>query len=127
VNVEVTPALVWKNRARLDTIERDAGVTLEWKAARRKDAMLILAVNSDRASGDSAACLCMALADAGHFRIPPVSLGNLPATRGQEDLAASYLLLVELPLTPPARIEARGLDEAFAAFVSASARLVEYR
>jgi len=125
--VEVTPAVVWKNRDRMDAIDRDAGATLEWKAARAGDAMLILAVNADRASGDSAVCLCMAHAGDGHFSIPPITLGNLPATREEDDLSASYLLLLEMPVNPPARIEARGLDTAFAAFVSASARLVKYR
>jgi uncharacterized protein (TIGR03437 family) len=127
VKVEVTPAVVWKNRGRMDAIDRDAGATLEWKAARANDAMLILAVNADRNSGDSAVCLCMAQAGDGHFGIPPIALGNLPPTREEDDLSASYLLLMEMPVNPPARIEARGLDSAFAAFVSASARLVRYR
>jgi uncharacterized protein (TIGR03437 family) len=127
VKVDVTPAVVWKNRARMDTIERDAGATLEWKAARANDAMLILAVNADRTSGDSAVCLCMAPAGDGHFRIPPFALGNLPPTLEDDDLSASYLVLMEMPVNPPARIQARGLDTAFAAFVSASARLVKYR
>jgi len=125
--VEVTPAVVWKNRDRTDAIDRDAGATLEWKAARDGDAMLILAVNADRPSGDSAVCLCMAHAGDGRFRIPPIALGNLPATREEDDLSASYLLLLEMPVNPPARIAAQGLDTAFAAFVSASARLVKYR
>jgi hypothetical protein len=127
VKIEVTPAAVWKNRGRMDAIDRDAGATLEWKAARAGDAMLILAANADRSAGDSAVCLCIAQAGDGHFHIPPIALGNLPPTQEEDDLSASYLLLVEMPMTPPARIEARGLDSAFAAFVSASARLVKYR
>jgi len=125
--LEVTPALVWKNRDRTDAVDRDAGVGLEWKAARANDAVLILAVNADRTSGDSAVCLCMAHAGDGQFRIPPMALGNLPATREEDDLSASFLGLLELPANSPARIEARGLDAAFAAYLSASARLVKYR
>jgi hypothetical protein len=78
VTVDVTPTLLWKNRARTETIERDAGVTLEWKAARASDAMLILAENANRSTGDSAACLCLAAARDGGFQIPPVALGNVP-------------------------------------------------
>lgn len=127
VKLDVPPAVVWKNRNRIDEIERDAGVTLEWKAARGDDAILILAVNADRYSGDSAVCLCMARARDGGFRVPPIALGNLPPTLEDDDLSASYLVLAEIPLDPPVRIEARGLDAAFAAFVSASGRLVSYK
>ena len=127
VKLDVPPAVVWKNRNRIDEIERDAGVMLEWKAARGDDAILILAVNADRYSGDSAVCLCMARARDGAFRIPPIALGNLPPTLEDDDLSASYLVMAEIPLDPPARIEARGLDAAFAAFVSASGRLVKYK
>ena len=127
VKLDVPPQVVWKNRDRIGEIERDAGVTLEWKAARGNDAILILAVNADRYSGDSAVCLCMAPARDGHFRIPPIALGNLPATLDEDDLTASYLVMMEIPLDPPVRIEARGLDAAFAAFVSASGRLVKYK
>jgi hypothetical protein len=44
-----------------------------------------------------------------------------------QDLSASYMVVAEIPLDPPARIEARGLDAAFAAFVSASGRHVKYQ
>jgi hypothetical protein len=125
--VDVTDALVWKNRDRTEIIDRDFGVTVEWKAARQTDAILILAENADRTSGDSAACLCMAPARAGRFHVPPLALGNLPRTLRLDDLEASYLLLMELPATPPAHIQANGLDQAFAAFVSVSARPVSYR
>jgi uncharacterized protein (TIGR03437 family) len=127
VALDVPPAMVWKNRDRTAEIERDAGVTLEWKAARASDAILILAVNADRFSGDSAVCLCMARARDGHYRIPPIALGNLPPTLEDDDLSASYLVLAEIPLDPPVRIQDRGLDAAFAAFVSASGRLVKYK
>jgi hypothetical protein len=127
VKLDVPTAVVWKNRNRIDEIERDAGVMLEWKAAHGDDAILILAVNADRYSGDSAVCLCMARAGDGRFRIPPIALGNLPPTLEDDDLSASYLVMAEIPLDPPARIEARGLDAAFAAFVSASGRLVKYK
>jgi len=125
--VEVISPVIWKNRDRIDVVDRDAGVSVEWKAARASDAILILAVNASRASGDSAVCLCMAHAADGRFRVPPLALANLPATPDADDLEASYLLLLELPVTPPARIVARGLDTAFAAFISVSARTVQYR
>jgi uncharacterized protein (TIGR03437 family) len=127
LKLDVPRPIEWKNRTRIAEVVRDAGVTVEWKAANSDNAVLILAANADRYSGDSAMCLCMAPARDGQFRIPPIALGNLPPTLEEDDLSASYLLLTEIPVHPPARIEARGLDAAFAAFVSASARLVKYK
>jgi hypothetical protein len=127
VKLDVPSALVWTNRGKIDRIDRNAGATVEWKAARNQDAMLIVAANADRYSGDSAVCLCLAPARDGHFRIPPLALGNLPPTAEDDDLSASYLLLLEVPMEPAARIQASGLDTGFAAFLSASARLVRYQ
>jgi hypothetical protein len=88
--------------------------------------VLIVAASSDHNSGDSAFCVCMAYAKDRRFTIPPISLANLPPT-ADDDPDPSFLLLSELPLEPPVRIEARGLDAAFATFVSANARLVRFR
>ena len=124
--VEARRAIGWRNRGRLAEVRRSAGVTVEWKEASRKDAVLIVAASSDHNSGDSAFCVCLAYAKDRRFTIPPISLGNLPPT-ADDDPDPSFLLLSELPLEPPVRIEARGLDAAFAAFVSANARLVKFR
>ena len=107
-------SIEWNDRARIAGVPRSTGVTLHWKAANSDDAVLILAANADRYSGNSAVCLCMAPARDGQFRIPPIALGNLPATLEEDDLSASYLLLMEIPVHPPTRIEASGLDAAFA-------------
>jgi hypothetical protein len=125
--LDVTGPLVWRNLEAIDEIDRARGVTVEWKAARRDDAVLIAAANSDRASGDSAMCLCLAPAADGRFTIPPYALANIPKTIGEGDLAPSFLLLVEMPVKAPARIQAHGIDSAFAAFVSVSARLARFR
>ncbi len=127
VKLQVPRGIEWTNRTQIADVLRDSGVTVEWKAPRGDDAVLILAANADRYSGDSAMCLCMAPARDGRFTVPPLALGNLPPTLEEDDLTASYLLLMEIPVHPPARIEARGLDAAFAAFVSASGRLVKYK
>jgi uncharacterized protein (TIGR03437 family) len=127
LKLDVARSIEWNDRARISEVPRSTGVTLHWKAASGDDAVLVLAANADRYSGDSAMCLCMAPARDGQFRIPPIALGNLPPTLEEDDLAASYLLLMEIPVHPPVRIEASGLDAAFAAFVSASGRLVRYK
>jgi hypothetical protein len=101
-------------------------VTVEWTEARRKDAVLIAAASSDHVTGDSALCVCLAYAKDRRFTIPPVSLGNLPPA-GDDTPVPGFLLLSELPLEPPVRIQAQGLDAAFATFLSADARVVRFR
>src|ERR1039457_2548222 len=72
--LDVPRSIEWNDRARIAGVPRSTGVTLHWKAANSADAVLILAANADRYSGDSAVCLCMAPARDGQFRIPPVEL-----------------------------------------------------
>ncbi|MGD0869133.1 MAG: hypothetical protein ABSB88_06260 [Bryobacteraceae bacterium] len=124
--VEAQRLIQWKNRDRLAEVRRSAGVTVEWTEARRKDAVLIAAASSDHVTGDSALCVCLAYAKDRRFTIPPVSLGNLPPA-GDDTPVPGFLLLSELPLEPPVRIQAQGLDAAFATFLSADARVVRFR
>jgi len=124
--VEAQRLIQWKNRSRLAEVRRSAGVTVEWKEARRSDAVLIAAASADHVTGDSALCVCLAYAKDRRFTIPPISLGNLPPT-GDDDPEPGFLLLSELPLLPPVRIQARGLDAAFATFLSANARVARFR
>lgn len=124
--IEAQRAIDWKNRGRLARVQRAAGVTLEWKEARRDDAVLIVAAGSDRITGDSSVCVCLAYARDRRFTIPAISLANLPPT-GNDDLEPSLLLISELPLSPPVSINAKGLDAAFATFLSVNARMVQFR
>jgi len=126
VPVTVERAIEWKNRERLSEVKRAGGVTLEWKEARPDDAVLIAATGSDAVTGDSSLCVCLALAKNRRFTIPPLSLANIPATKS-DDPEPNLLLIVELPLEAPPSIQAQGLDTGFAAFLSASARMVKFR
>jgi hypothetical protein len=60
VKLAVPRPVTWKNRARIGEVDRTARVTVEWKAVRKDDAMLIAAISADPITGDSALCLCMA-------------------------------------------------------------------
>jgi uncharacterized protein (TIGR03437 family) len=124
--VEAQRLIQWKNRDRLAEALRSAGVTVEWKEARRNDAVLVAAASSDRVTGESALCVCLAYAKDRRFTIPPISLGNLPPT-GDDAREHGFLVLAELPLEPPVRIQTRGLDAAFATFLSVNARAVRFR
>jgi uncharacterized protein (TIGR03437 family) len=126
VRVQAQPVIQWTNRARLARVRRSVGATLEWKEASRDDAVLIAATSSDEVSGDSSVCICLASAKDRRFTIPPLSLANLPPS-AEDNLEPSLLLISELPLQPPVPIQARGLDAAFASFVSMSARIVTFR
>lgn len=124
--IAVPKPLVWRNRAALSAIDRAAGATVEWTPSHKDDAVLIVAASADRITGDSAMAVCMAPAAEDRFHIPAEALANLPPSQAANpDL--SYLLLLEIPVDPPARIAARGIDTAFAAFLSAAAREIEYK
>lgn len=127
IALPVAAPIVWKNRARIAEVDRAAGVTVEWKAARAADAVVILAGSSDDISGDSALCLCVAPARDGRFTIPPLWLSSLPPNAKRDSLNAGVLALVEIPFQAPVRIPARGLDAAYAAHLSLSGRPVAYR
>ena len=126
VRVQAQRPIQWTNRARIARVQRAAGVTLEWKEASRDDAVLIAATSSDEISGQSSVCICLAYAKDRRFTIQPLSLGNLPPSV-EDNLEPSLLLISELPIEPPVSIQARGLDAAFASFVSVSARIVTFR
>jgi hypothetical protein len=125
--LDVPRALIWKNRGAIDKVDRSRGVTVEWSAARHDSAVAIIAADADRYSGDSAMCLCLAPASDGHFRVPPLALSNLPPSSVENEISASYLMLLEMPADPPVKLNAEGLDTAFAAYVSASAKVVRYQ
>jgi uncharacterized protein (TIGR03437 family) len=124
--VQARRPIQWMNGGRLAELPRSAGVTVEWKEAHPKDAVIVAAASTDRVTGDSALCLCLAPAKDRRFTIPPISLGNLPPT-GDDAREPGFLVLAELPLEPPPRIQSRGLDAAFATFLSVNARAVRFQ
>jgi uncharacterized protein (TIGR03437 family) len=125
VRLRVPQPVRWTNRDRLDEVDRAIGVTVEWQAARKNSVVLIAAASADRFTGDAAACICAAASAEGRFQIPPQSLANLPPTT-EENKQLSYLLLAEIP-TDPSRINARSLQAAIAAYLSAAIRAITYK
>lgn len=124
--LRVPPPIRWTNRDDITEVNRNDGVTLEWQAAQPDDVILIAAASADSFTGDAAACLCVASAAERRFTVPAVSLANLPATaEGDKDL--SYLLMAELPARPRARIHARAVRDARAAYLSISIHPVTYK
>jgi uncharacterized protein (TIGR03437 family) len=126
VKLRVPRPILWTNRDDLAEIDRSRGVTLTWRPSQNNSAVLVAAIGDDLFTGDAAACICVAAARNRRFTIPARALANLPVPR-EEDREFSYLLLAEIPADPPVRIRARGLDEAFAAYVSVSIRSVRYK
>jgi uncharacterized protein (TIGR03437 family) len=126
LDLRVPPPILWSNRAALAEIDRSAGVTLTWQPSQKNSVVLLAAIGDDLFTGDAAACICVAAARDRRFTIPAMALANLPVTR-EEDREFCFLLVAEVPAVPPVRIHARGLDAAFAAYVSVSIRPVKYR
>jgi hypothetical protein len=93
------PAFTWTNAGRLETLDRAAGVTVEWRA-NPSPKMGIVAVSVDPDTAAMAACFCLASGASGKFHIPGEMLANLPPTRREQRLPMSLLMLVPLPGNP---------------------------
>lgn len=127
--VRVSRPIEWTNRDRLDTVERQRGVTLKWRAARPDGLVLITAINSDEESGGVGMCSCVEYASKGSFYVPPDALANIPPTPAQaQGLPTNLLSLVELPGDNTSQSTIAGvLDRVMAFYASASARTVSYK
>jgi len=93
------PSFTWTNAGRLETLDRAAGVTVEWRA-NPLPRMGIVAVSVDPDTTAMAACFCLGAGASGKFHIPPEMMANIPPTRREQRLPTSLLMLVPLPDNP---------------------------
>jgi hypothetical protein len=126
-HVSVSKFVRWNNRRRVTAIDRRQGVTVHWTPGLLGDSIVITAMNLDSRTGAFGVCECLAQASAGHFTIPAAALTNIPASRGGDSLPLNFVSISEFPGQTPDPFTAPGLDRAFAFFLSASARTVDYR
>jgi hypothetical protein len=127
VRLRVGSTLRWTNRDGLATVDRAAGVAVEWNGADPDWPVLVAAMSVDRVSTASYVTLCMVPAGATQFRIPADALANLPASRIEAGLPLSFLVVMQSAAGAQAAIRARGLDEGMAFFIAGSGRSVVYR
>ena len=119
--------LEWLQPWRLDRIDRARGAAVEWRGATPNERVLVAAVSVDALSRATGAALCVAPGMAGHVRLPPLLLANLPATRNVPGVPQSYLVVAALPAGTPPSFHARGIQTGILLAVEAYARTVQFR
>jgi uncharacterized protein (TIGR03437 family) len=95
-NLTMPRPFTWKNASRLETLDRAAGVTVEWRDnPAPRIGILAVSVQSDTTA--MAAAFCVAAGRSGRFHIPPEVLANLPPGPLQPGLPTNLLILAPLP------------------------------
>ena len=129
-SAEVPHSIAWIAPSESSPVDRERGVTVEWKAVRPSDRVFIVAMNTDRRTGATDLCVCAQSAGAGSFLVPPDALANIPASSDipLSKQPFSMILLAELSLQPIRSISpVHGLDAIWFMFGSVVGHSVLYR
>jgi hypothetical protein len=120
------PRLEWTNRDELATVQRDRGMTFQWRGAEHDTIILILAASFDRLSTAGYISYCTAEPDAGQISLPPEMLEELPATGHAGGPLRSGALLIAVHLQSGIPPPASGLSMLSLVSAFASARRVDF-
>ncbi len=101
--------LTWTNRDQLTTVNRAAGLTLNWTGSRQDQTVLIVGTANDSANEVSGTFLCLTPGSQSSFTVPASTLAILPESRSEDDLGLIGLTL--LPSRETGTFRASGLDE----------------
>ena len=104
------PKLEWTNQDQLATVERDRGITFQWRGAEQNTMVLLLAISFDRLGTAGYITYCNADPKAGHMSLPAEMLREFPLTGHAGGPLRSGAMLIGVHLEtgiPPA---ASGLD-----------------
>jgi uncharacterized protein (TIGR03437 family) len=126
--VTAGPAFTWTNQGSVTAVTRSAGFAVTWSnAPPGTTAVSIVGFNADLANNVSGGFLCLASPSAGTFTVPPLALGNLPATPASSASDLGWISVGAALLGSPASFAATGLDQGIAVFASSSRQSVVYR
>ena len=128
-SLDVPPPISWTDPPQVESVNRDHGVTVQWRASRQADRVLIIAMNTDLESGATGLSLCAEDASVGSFHIPPDALANIPTGRSSQAIQPfSLLVVVELSVQPGVlAAPVRGLDGVWLVYASVVGRPVVFR
>ena len=114
--------LAWTNRDQISSIDRSAGVTVNWTGGDARSQIALIGGQSNDPSGTaSSRFLCAAAIADGHFTVPPFVLANLPPNTS---MGSSALFLASMPNSLSATLTAPGIDRGYAFFEPASVKAV---
>jgi uncharacterized protein (TIGR03437 family) len=102
--------LTWSNRDQTSIIDRTKGFTVNWTGAPAGQTVVIFGGGVDAPTNSSAIFACVAPAGSSSFTVPPVALGNLPATRVNLLQSKDAVYVGALPAANPTSFSASGID-----------------
>ncbi|HYL73572.1 MAG TPA: hypothetical protein VEU96_05175 [Bryobacteraceae bacterium] len=102
--------LTWTNRDQTSIIDRSKGFTVNWAGAPADQPVIVFGGGVDVPTNSSAVFACVAPAGASSFTVPPVALGNLPATRLNLLQSKDAIYVGALPASNPTSFSASGID-----------------
>jgi uncharacterized protein (TIGR03437 family) len=114
--VAMPAPFTWTNAGQIATIDRSAGVTVEWKSTEKL--MAIVAANVDADTGSMGVSFC--LASGSRFHMPAESLANVPPGARDSGVPLSLLILAPIP-------EFQKVDGAITLATTVRALAVTYR
>ncbi len=127
VPVRVPEPIVWTNRNRTRTVNRNRSLTVAWKLRDPRQLVAVAGISSDAATNTTAGFLCLADGAARRLRIPAVVLQSLPLTRSGGVRPHGFLLLATFPPDADSLFAARGLDVLLGLGVSIDGRTVRFK
>jgi hypothetical protein len=101
--------LTWTNRDQTSVIDRTKGFTVNWSGA-PSGQVVIFGGGVDAPTNSSAVFACVAPAGSSSFTVPPIALGNLPATRANLLQSKDAVYVGALPAGNPTSFSASGID-----------------
>ena len=107
----IPPPVAWSNQDAVSSIDRTAGVSLNWSGGTSSQLVMAAGFASDPATNAATGFVCLAPATQGSFVVPVSAVANLPAAGPAGSPGVLGVLVVgTVPAGPAAKFVAGGLD-----------------
>ncbi len=127
-SIAATPPLVWNEFLNINTVSRNAPLTVTWRGGTPGGLVIIQGGSFAGASGEVFTAFgCTAPVEAGTFTVPRDVLASMVASMTLPPFNAATGTLLVQHFTLPARFTASGLDHGSIVSVSYNATQVHYR
>ena len=123
-NFTVPQPLVWTGRDQLTIVNRAQPLTISWTGGDSGQVVGIMGIGEDLPTNSSAAFACIAPRGATTFTVPADILSTLPATRANPLQSKDIIYLITVPGSSVQNLNASGLDQGSAAYLSINGKTV---
>jgi uncharacterized protein (TIGR03437 family) len=109
--VTIPPPVTWSNKDALSSIDRTAGVTLNWQGGDNSQLVMTAGIAADPSTNATTGFVCLVPATQGAFAVPVSAVVNLPAAGPAGSPGVIGMLVVgTVPAGAAANLIAGGLD-----------------